>query len=171
MAAVAAHQVLEIKAGQRFIVNAGLGQMGQGLPMAIGACIGDEKKSTICIEGDGSLMLNIHELQTVLHHKLPITIFILNNGGYYSIRNTHLNYFKKEFASSPKTGVSFPNYEKIIPAWGFKYLKVHNNQELYKIRETILNKGPMVCELMIDPAQSMFPKWTAGQYRTKNIKI
>lgn len=169
MAAVATHQILKIKTGQRFIVNAGLGQMGQGLPMAIGACIANGKKSTICIEGDGSVMLNIHELQTILYHKLPITIFILNNDGYYSIRNTHLTYFKKEFASSSGTGVSFPNYEKLIPVWGFKYLKIHNDQELYKIRETLSNKGPMVCELMIDPAQSMLPKWTAGQYRTKNI--
>lgn len=114
-------------------------------------------------------MLNIHELQTILHYKLPIIIFILNNGGYYSIRNTHLNYFKKEFASSPKTGVSFPNYEKLIPAWGFKYLRIHNNQELYKIREVMEDKGPIVCELIIDPKQPMFPKWTAGQYRINNL--
>jgi len=164
MAAVTTHQVLKIKTGQRFIVNAGLGQMGQGLPMAMGACIANGKKPTICVEGDGSLMLNIHELQTILHYKLPIIIFILNNGGYYSIRNTHLNYFKKEFA-----GISFPNYEKLIPAWGFKYFKIHNDQELYKIREIKKEKGPIVCELMIDPKQPMLPKWTAGEYKNNNL--
>lgn len=168
MAAVASHQVLKIKSGQRFIVNAGLGQMGQGLPMAIGVCIGSGKKTTICIEGDGSIMLNIHELQTIKHHNLPIKIFILNNGGYYSIRNTHLSYFNKEFASSPKTGVSFPDYEKLIPAWGLEYLKIHNDQELYKIRKVMDNKYPIVCELMINPKQLMFPKWTAGKYRNNN---
>lgn len=169
MAAIATHQVLKIKAGQRLIVNAGLGQMGQGLPMAIGACIANGKKPTICIDGDGSLMLNIHELQTILHHRLPVIIFIINNGGYYSIRNTHLNYFNREFASSPETGVSLPNYEKLIPVWGFKYFKLYNNQDLYKISEILNEKGPIVCELMIDPNQPMLPKWTAGEYRNTNL--
>ncbi|MFA6016663.1 MAG: thiamine pyrophosphate-binding protein [Patescibacteria group bacterium] len=168
MAAVASHQVLKIKSGQRFIVNAGLGQMGQGLPMAIGACIASGMKPTICIEGDGSIMLNIHELQTIQHHNLPIKIFILNNGGYYSIKNTHIDYFKKEFASSPQTGVSFPEYKKLIPAWGFKYLKIHNDQELYKIRKVMDNKYPIVCELMINPEQLMFSKWTAGKYKNNS---
>ncbi len=164
MCSLTSHQALIVKRGKRFITNAGLGQMGSGLPMAIGACIASNKKPVVCMEGDGSLMLNIQELQTVLHHRLPIKLFIWNNRGYYSIRNTHLTYFKKEFASSPETGVSFPNFEKLIKAWGFPYVKIKNDLELNKVKEVINHEGPIVCELMIHPMQPTLPKWTAGQY-------
>src|SRR3990167_9509638 len=87
-AAVATHQAINIKRGQRVIVSTSLGQMGHGLPMAVGACLADGRQSVVCIEGDGSLMLNIHELSTVAYHKLPIILFIFNNKGYNSIRNT-----------------------------------------------------------------------------------
>lgn len=163
MASVVTHQALVVKRGQRFITNAGLGHMGSGLPLAIGASIANHKNPVICMEGDGSLMLNIQELQTILHHKLPIKLFIWNNNGYYSIRSTHLAYFQKEFASSPQTGVSLPDYEKLLKAWGFTYIKINNDSELNKIKEVINRKGPIVCELMIDPMQPLLPKWTAGK--------
>jgi len=114
------------------------------------------------MEGDGSLMFNIHELQTVLYHKLPIKLFIYNNNGYYSIRVTHLNFFKKEYASGPNTGLSLPNFEKLIKAWGFPYVKIASDKDLYKVKEVMNHKGPIVCELMIDPLQPMPPKWSAG---------
>jgi acetolactate synthase-1/2/3 large subunit len=161
-ASLTPHQALIIKRGQRFITNAGLGHMGSGLPMAIGACIAAKKKPVICMEGDGSLMFNIHELQTVLYHKLPIKLFIYNNNGYYSIRVTHLNFFKKEYASGPNTGLSLPNFEKLIKAWGFPYVKIASDKDLYKVKGVINHKGPIVCELMIDPLQPMPPKWSAG---------
>lgn len=164
MCSLATHQAIILKKGQRLITNAGLGHMGSGLPLAIGACIAVGKKPVVCMEGDGSLMFNIHELQTVFHHQLPLKLFIWNNGGYYSIRSTHLTYFKKEFASSPKTGVSLPNYEKLLKAWGFPYVRISNDSELGKIKEVIDYKGPMVCELMIHPRQPLLPKWTAGQF-------
>lgn len=170
MAAVSTHQVLNIKKGQRFIVNAGLGQMGQGLPMAIGVCFASGKKTTICFEGDGSLMLNIQELQTIFHHELPIILFIYNNNGYWSIRNTHRNYFNKVFASDPKTGVSLPDYSKLIPAWGLKYIRIKNNNELIKIKTIMKKKTPIVCELMIDPDQPMQPTWSAGKFRENKMK-
>ena len=165
MSATSTHQTLKIKRGQRFIVNAGLGQMGQGLPMAIGVCMASGKKQTICFEGDGSLMLNIQELQTIIYHKLPVVLFILNNGGYYSIRNTHIYNFKKDFASSPNSGVSLPNYSQLIPAWGLKYEKISSNKDLSKLKKILRKKGPFVCELIIDPNQPMFPKWAAGDFR------
>jgi len=169
MSATSTHQAINLKKGQRFIVNAGLGQMGQGLPMAIGVCMADGKKQTLCFEGDGSLMLNIQELQTVLHHKLPLVLFILNNGGYYSIRNTQINNFKKDFASSPDSGVTLPHYSKLIPAWGLKYIKINSNKDLPKLKKILQEKGPIVCELMIDPNQPMYPKWTAGDFRNKTL--
>lgn len=164
MASVATHQAIKISNGQRLITNAGLGQMGSGLPLAIGACIANNKKTIICMEGDGSIMLNIHELQTIVHHKLPIKIFIFNNNGYYSIRNTHENYFKKVFAADSQTGVTLPNFEKLIPGWGIKYEKISNDKELIKIKNILDYKGPIVCELRIDPHQPMLPKWTAGKF-------
>ncbi len=171
MASLATHQALKITRGQRFLTNAGLGHMGSGLPLAIGACIADHGKPVICMEGDGSLMFNIHELQTVVHHHLPLKIFIFNNNGYYSIKTTHMAYFKKIFAASPETGVSFPNYEKLIKGWGIKYEKIANDQDLYKIKKVIDSKGPIVCELMLDPDQPLLPKWTAGQYCQQKRKV
>jgi len=162
MASVALHQALKIRRGQRFITNAGLGHMGSGLPLAIGACVARDKKPVICCEGDGSIMLNIHELQTIKHHNLPIKIFIFNNNGYYSIRTTHLRYFNKIFAADPETGVSLPNFEKLLTAWGFEYKKIANNTELFKVKEVIEFNGPIVCELIIDPSQPMLPRWEAG---------
>jgi len=138
--------------------------MGSGLPYAIGMSFATKKGPIICMEGDGSLMLNIQDLQTILHHRLPIKLFIWNNGGYFSIRSTHLAYFKKEYASSPATGVTFPNFEKLVKAWGFDYVKIADDHDLPKVKEVINHKGPIVCELMIDPMQPVLPKWTAGQY-------
>lgn len=170
MASLASHQGLKIKNGQRFITNAGLGHMGSGLPMSIGACFASNKSPIICMEGDGSIMLNIQELQTVLYHKLPIKIFIFNNGGYFSIRSTHLNYFKKVFAADEKSGLSIPDFSKIIPAWGLEYERINNNRELCKLEKVNGNK-PIVFELMIDPDQKMIPKWSANQFKENNIKI
>ncbi|MCA9371630.1 thiamine pyrophosphate-binding protein [Candidatus Woesebacteria bacterium] len=167
MASVGPHQALRVKRGQRFLTNAGLGHMGSGLPYAIGACIASGKQPVVCMEGDGSLMLNIQELQTVLHHKLPIKLYIWNNNGYFSIRTTHTNYFKKVFAADPASGVSFPNFEKLTKAWGFDYVKIASDADLHKVEKVQKHKGPIVCELFIDPAQPMLAKWSAGKLRGK----
>jgi acetolactate synthase-1/2/3 large subunit len=163
MTSLTTHQALKLKRGQRFITSVALGHLGAGLPLAIGVSVATGKKPTVCVEGDGGLMLNIHELQTMLYHQLPIKLFIFNNNGYYSIRNTHLNYFKKVFAADPESGVGFPNYEKLIKAWGFSYVKIASDKDLDKVKEIMNFKGPIVCEVMIDPAQPMLPKWSAGQ--------
>lgn len=164
MASLVPHQALKVSRGQRLITNAGLGQMGSGLPLAIGACIASNKKPVICTEGDGSIMLNIQELQTVVHHQLPLKIFIFNNDGYYSIRQTHKKYFNKVFAADPESGVSLPNFEKLIKGWGIKYEKISNDQDLDKVKKVIDYQGPIVCELMLDPDQPLLPRWTAGQF-------
>lgn len=169
MAAVVTHQALRVVRGQRLITNAGLGQMGYGLPAAIGVCVAGGKKPTLCMEGDGSLMLNIQELETVIYHKLPIKLFIFNNGGYFSIRNTHQNYFHKVFAADSDSGVGLPEYQKLIPAWGLAYERVENDKQLYKLDKVMDYKGPIVCELMIDPHQPVLGKWSAGMYRGKPL--
>lgn len=166
MASVATHQVLKMTYRQRFITNAGLGNMGSGLPLAIGASIASNKSPVICMEGDGSIMLNIHELQTVIHHQIPLKIFIFNNNGYYSVKVTHLTFFKKIYAASPETGVSLPSFGKLASAWGVKYFKIARDKDLPKLKEIMnYNKGPMIVELMLDPDQPMLPKWSAGKLR------
>jgi len=135
------------------------------LPMAIGASIAGGKAPVLCMEGDGSLMMNIQELQTVVHHKLPIKIFIFNNNGYFSIRNTHQTFFQKIFAADPSSGVTLPDYSKIIPAWGLEYERINNDGELDKLKKVMECECPIVCELMLDPSQPLLEKWTAGLYK------
>src|SRR3989338_4890360 len=165
MASVTPHQALKVSRGQRFITNAGLGHMGSGLPLAIGACVAGGEKSVICSVGDGSIMLCIQELQTVIHHKLPVKIFIFNNFGYHSIRSTHLKFFNKIFAADPSSGVSFPDFQKLIPAWGLAYERINNDSELDKLEKVMSHQGPIVCELMLDPNQPTLEKWSAGALR------
>lgn len=165
MASLASHQALKLPRGKRFLTNAGLGHMGSGLPMAIGASIAGGKAVIMCMEGDGSLMMNIQELQTVVHHQLPIKIFIFNNNGYFSIRNTHLNFFKKIFAADPTSGVSLPDYQKLIPAWGLEFERINDDSELDKLKKVMDYDGPIVCELMLDPYQPLLEKWTAGMFK------
>lgn len=168
-ASVSPHQALRIVNGQRFITNAGLGHMGSGLPLAIGACIANNKNPVLCMDGDGSIMLNIQELQTILYHKLPIKIFLFNNDGYFSIRNTHKKNFNKIVAADSQSGVSFPNFEKITKAWGLAYEKIANKSDLKKLKKVMNYDGSVICELMIDPYQPMFEVWAAGKLRDKKI--
>ena len=166
MASVASHQALTLKNGQRFLTNAGLGHMGSGLPMAIGACIANGYQPVICMEGDGSIMLNLQELQTIKHHNLPIKVFIFNNNGYYSIRNTHQNYFDNVFAADSSSGVSLPNFYRIAPAFGLPIVRICNDHELdVGLDQVVQHRGPIVCELMLDPAQPMLERWSAGMLR------
>lgn len=167
MASVASHQALRMQRGQRFITNAGLGHMGSGLPLAIGACIANGKKPVICMEGDGSIMLNIQELQTIKHHRLPLKIFIFNNGGYYSIRNTHQRYFDSVFAADAASGVTLPDFRKLAPAWRLSFARINNDGELSKLDTVMRFPGPIVCELMLDPAQPMMERWSAGMFTEK----
>lgn len=161
MAAEATHQAIRLKKNQRLITNTAFGEMGKGLPMAIGTCIANQKNPVICIEGDGSIMMNMQELQTIMYNKLPIKTFILNNGGYYSIRNTHKRYFNQVFAADEKTGVGLPDWSKLAPAWGIKYERINNKDDLYKIGDILKSEEPVICELMIDPEQKGLPKWSA----------
>jgi len=159
------HQALRLRRGQRFLTNAGLGHMGSGLPLAIGAAAAANSRPVICMEGDGSLMLNIHELQTVLNYQLPIKLFIFNNDGYCSIRNTHKKFFGKIFAADRTCGVALPDYAKLIPAWGLRYERLSADDDLSKIKDILKNNDSVVCELMLDPNQPLMGRWTAGQYR------
>ena len=157
---VGTHQVFNIKSNQKLFTNSGHAPMGWGLPAAIGASFAKNKKSVICLSGDGGLQMNIQELATVMHHNLPIKLFIYNNGGYLTIRQTQeLGFNNRIMGSDNKSGLSFPNYQNISKSYKIKYFKIKNHKTLNKNLINILSyKGPVICELIMDPAQEQMPK-------------
>lgn len=159
-ACVSSYQSLRLYKNQKVVVNSGCASMGYDLPAAIGACFANGKRNTICVTGDGSLQMNIQELQTIIHNKLPIKIFVLNNAGYISIRNTQNNFFKGHKVGSDKdSGVSFPNIVKLAEVYGFKACRIENQLNLKGELEEILSKpGAVVCEIMLSPTEKMEPK-------------
>lgn len=152
-------QALKITKNQRLFTSSGLAAMGYGLPGAIGACIGNKRKRVICITGDGGLQMNIQELQTILHNKLPIKIFIFNNNGYTSIRETQRNYFEGYLASDENSGVSFPDMVKLGTAYGIKSKRIERPDNLEKeISEVLNSEGPYICDIVIPEDKDVHPK-------------
>lgn len=159
-ASVSSYQSLKTKGHQRIIENSGCAAMGYDLPAAIGACIANGKKSIVCVTGEGSLQMNLQELQTIIHYQLPIKLFVLNNNGYSSIRNTQNNFFNRlRVGSDVQSGVSFPDIQKIAIAYGFKTFKIENQDRLLDtINEIYTNNESFICEVMIDSNEKMEPK-------------
>ena len=159
---VAGHQTYTIKKDTRFIINSAIASMGYGLPAAIGLCLAGNKQDTICLEGDGSIMMNLQELQTVIANKLPIKLFLINNQGYHSIRITQTNLFSEhtKVGIGPESGdLSFPDFGKIADAFGIPYYSAHNNSEMKMVVEEVLKKeGFVFCEIFTDTAQVWEPK-------------
>lgn len=151
-----------IKKDGRFLINSGVASMGYGLPAAIGACRAHGDKPTICIEGDGSIMMNLQELQTVLTNKLPIKLFLINNEGYHSIRQTQNNLFKEhsKVGIGPESGdLSFPNFGKLSQAFGYTYIAAHSNAEMKEaVDKTLASEEPVFCEIFVSPEQIFEPK-------------
>lgn len=152
-------QSFKVKKGQRIFHCGGSSPMGFCLPGAIGACFGIGRKRTICITGDGSIQLNLQELQTIVYHDLPIKIFMLNNEGYLAIRITQKDWFNSRYAASSKEGgLSLPHMRKVAAAYGIKTERIDNHSELrQKIRSVLNAKGPIFCEVIMDPNQPLIP--------------
>ena len=154
-------QAIPIRKGMRMFANEACASMGYGLPAAIGAAFaGGMERTVVCLEGDGSIQMNIQELQTVLNYKLPIKLFVYNNDGYLSIKTTQRAFFGGKFmGSEPGSGVILPNFEKLAAAYGFPYFKLRNNQELdAKLQEIFAITGPVLVEVMLDPFETLGPK-------------
>ncbi len=151
-----------IQENARFLINSAIASMGYGLPAAIGACIAAGGKETVCIEGDGSLMMNLQELQTVLTNKLPIKIFLINNQGYHSIRQTQNNLFGEhtKVGIGPESrDLSFPSYEKLAAAFGYPYFSASGNEEMkLAVDATLKEPGAVICEIFVSPQQVFEPK-------------
>jgi len=149
-----------INKNQRVFTNVGCASMGYGLPAAIGASIANHNKQVICIEGDGSIMMNLQELQTIISYKLPIKLLIINNDGYLSIKLSQESFFNgEEFASGPENGVTLPSYEKIANAFNIKYMSIKNNKEIDTILKQMVDY-PEACivEVFTHPKERHEPK-------------
>lgn len=153
-------QTLRLKNGQRHLVNSGCAAMGYGLPAAIGACFAHDRERVICFEGDGSIQLNIQELQTLVHHQLPVKIFIFNNEGYLSIRTTQMNFFNGNLVGEgPESGVSFPDMVKVATAYGIPSFQIRNHEEITEIiGQTLNTSGPALCVVLMQPDQLFAPR-------------
>jgi len=158
----AGSQGVKIKKGMRYITSGGFATMGYSLPASIGVSFGLGKKRVMCITGDGSFQQNIQELQSVVHYKLPLKIFVINNEGYLSIRFTQKNFFKRFIGESRESGVSFPNLRKIAKAYGIKFVRANNNKKLDQILDEVLvYRGPVICEIMTPRDQLIIPAITS----------
>ena len=162
-ACVVGLQAFKFKKAVRLFTNAGASSMGYGIAASIGAAIASEEGHTICVEGDGSIMMNLHELQTIIHNKLPIKIFILNNAGYHSIKQTQKNIFNAEedgyFGADHTSGLGLPNFEGLSGAFGYNYHKIESLKDLRSTISSVLSsKGFNICEVFIDPHQDFEPK-------------
>lgn len=162
---VVGHQNYTIKKDTRFIINSAIASMGYGLPAAIGLCVADGKKDTICLEGDGSIMMNLQELQTIVTNNLPIKMFLINNQGYHSIRLTQTNIFSEhtKVGIGPEShDLTFPEFKKIAEAFGFPYYSAHNNDEMKRVVDEVLAQpGFVFCEIFTDTEQVWEPKSSA----------
>lgn len=153
-------QAFKVKERQRLVSSTGIAAMGTGLPESIGACLANGGRRTVCLCGDGSMQLNIQELQTIVHHSFNIKIFVFNNGGYLAIRYTQEQFLGANYVGSCESGgVSLPDYQKVSQAYGIKAIRIHNHQELLeKLRWTLNETGPVLCEIMISRQQQVIPR-------------
>jgi len=161
-AAVVTVQAAKLKQGQRLYSNSGAASMGYELPATIGAWHGmpEGSKRIICMAGDGSIMQNLQELQTIIGQGIPAKIFLYNNSGYHSIRQSQQAHFDGfSVGCGPDSGVTFPEFHKIAAAFGFAYRKTSDHSDIRTaIAETLAAPGPAICEIMVDKAQNFAPK-------------
>jgi acetolactate synthase-1/2/3 large subunit len=159
-ACIATFQSARLRAGQRLFSDSGCAPMGFDLPAAIGACVAHERGRVMCIAGDGSIMMNVQELQTLRGHSLPVKLFIFNNNGYLSIRLTQDNFFPgNPVGAGPESGVTFPDFGKLAAGFDLPFVRVTRNADLDSaIRATLAHDGPAVCEVVLDVTQPFSPR-------------
>jgi acetolactate synthase-1/2/3 large subunit len=162
-ACITPFQALKMKRNQRLYSNSGSASMGYDLPAAIGACFGSGRKMVVCLAGDGSIQMNLQELATIRHYQLPIKIFVLNNSGYHSIRQTQGNFFGEPFVGiGDGSGLFFPSFEKIAHAYEMQYVNAATHDDLNNsIAYTLSTMKPTICEIMLTTEQPFAPKMSS----------
>lgn len=150
---------------QRYVTSGGQADMGFSLPAAIGVSVARASGEVLAITGDGSFQMNIQELQTIVHNRLPIKLFVWNNDGYLSIRASQAKFFEGRFiGTDSSSGVSFPDTNKIADAYGIKFFRVNTSCELGSVLKDVLAyDGPVICEVMCIRDQEIVP--TVASYR------
>lgn len=159
-ALLSGHQVLRLHDGQRLMTSTGLGEMGYGLPGAIGASFALDRGEVMCLNCDGGMMLNLQELQTVVHHQLPIKLFIFNNDGYLMIKHTQNAMFKTGYVGTDRaSGVSCPDFSKLAAAFGMPAFQIRHWDECdATLAQVQAATGPVICEVFMHPEQLFTPK-------------
>jgi acetolactate synthase-1/2/3 large subunit len=170
-ALLSGHQVLSFKPGQRFMTSTGLGEMGYGLPAAIGASFGTDKGEVLCLNCDGGMMMNLQELQTIVHHKLPIKIIIFNNDGYLMIKHTQKALFKGRYSGTDaKSGVTCPDYSKIATAFEIPSYQIRTWDDVASILPKVqAHNGPVICEVFMHPEQLFLSKLSLAPQKDGSI--
>lgn len=159
-ALLCAHQVMKTKPGQRLMTSTGLGEMGFGLPAALGASFGSDRGEVMCLNCDGGMMMNLQELQTVVHHQLPIKLIIFNNDGYLMIKHTQTNLFAgRGVGVDVKSGVSCPDFSALAKAFGMPAYQVRSWDDFDAVMPKVqAETGPVICEVFMHPMQLFLPK-------------
>lgn len=154
------HYMFEAKGSQRFFTSQGLGEMGFGLPGAIGAYFAQPTKQIICLNTDGGIMFNLQELQLVSEHHIPLKLFVFNNDGYTMIKTSQENLFESRISgSTSNSGISFPPFISIAETFGFDYYKVLNVDSLNDQFDKLLDSPrPVLFEIIMDPEQKYLPR-------------
>ena len=157
-ACIVPYQAGKLKKRQRLISNSGSASMGYGLPAAIGVAVASEKR-TICLVGDGSIQMNVQELQTVVGYNLALKVFVLNNGGYLSIRQTQKGFFEgRSIGEGPESGVTFPNMMRVAEAYGIPAFKIEKAEDLEVIQRELEKPGPTLFDVQLDSSQGFEPR-------------
>jgi acetolactate synthase-1/2/3 large subunit len=157
-ACITPFQAGQLRTGQRLFSNSGSASMGYDLPAALGAAIAAPGRRVICLAGDGSAQMNIQELATIAHHRPELKIFVLNNGGYLSIRSTQANFFKLLVGEGPQSGVTFPDYVALARAYGLPAVTLEVTRAAAHLAEILARPGPELIVVELDRAQGFEPK-------------
>jgi acetolactate synthase-1/2/3 large subunit len=153
-------QIGQLQDGQRLFSNSGSASMGYDLPAAIGAAMADPtgQRRVICFAGDGSLQMNIQELQTLKTSGANVIIVVLNNAGYLSIWQTHENFFGRVIGATPATGVEFPDFNAVAKAYGIATALISKEADLTQLDELLTRDGPLLINVIVDPRQEFAPR-------------
>lgn len=162
-ACIVSFQTSQVRKGQQLFSNSGSASMGYDLPAAIGAAVAAPQKRIICIAGDGSIQMNIQELQTITYNKFNIKIFVLDNGGYISIKSTQNNFFGLSVGIGNGTGLSFPDFEKVGNSFGIPSFTIRDFDFNDQLDEILQMDGPVLCNVILDPDQPFEPKLSSKQ--------
>lgn len=174
-ACIIPYQAARLKRGQRLISNSGSASMGYDLPAAIGVAVAKGGR-TICLAGDGSLQMNIQELQTVVGYNLPIKLFVLSNGGYLSIRQTQTGFFEgRRIGEGPDSGVTFPDITKVAKAYGLPAFTIEKYDDLEILKRELEKPGPALFDVHLDSSQGFEPRLRSrilpdGRILTPNLE-